>query len=130
MSDTYWPILAMFAFGVIFAVGALAASWLLGEKGRRNRVKDAPYECGMPIQSQAHSRFSVKFYVVAMLFILFDIEVVFMAPWAVAFGDTTTPGRTPDTTALLWAAAVFVAVLVLGLVYVVKKGVLEWQKAD
>jgi NADH-quinone oxidoreductase subunit A len=132
-ANEYWPILFMAGFGVVFAVGSLTVSWLLGEKGRENRTKNTPYECGMPVQSEAHSRFSVKFYLVAMLFILFDVEVVFMFPWGVSYGlDRTVEARrtAPDTTLLLWEAAVFTAILLLGLVYVLKKGVLEWQKAD
>jgi len=118
---------------VIFAVGSLTVSKLLGEKGRQNRTKNTPYECGMPVQSDARSRFSVKFYLVAMLFILFDVEVVFMYPWAASYGLDRVPGRDamgPDTSMLLWEAAVFTAILLIGLVYVLKKGVLEWQKAE
>lgn len=123
--NDYLPVLFMAGFGVIFAVGALAASQLLGERGRRNPVKDTPYECGLPVESEAHSRFSVKFYIVAMLFILFDIEVVFMYPWAVSFGRT----RSASMSALLvWEAVAFVLVLFLGWVYVVRKGVLEWHR--
>src|SRR6185436_1172070 len=129
--NEYWPVLAMGVWGVVFAAGALFASWLLGEKARKNKFKDTPYECGMPIQSEAHSRFSVKFYLVAMLFILFDVEVVFMYPWATSFGlDRGTAPAGPDVSMLLWEAAAFTAVLVVGLVYVLKKGVLEWNKAD
>jgi len=131
--NEYWPILAMAGFGVIFAVGSLTVSKLLGEKGRQNRTKNTPYECGMPVQSDARSRFSVKFYLVAMLFILFDVEVVFMYPWAASYGLDRVPGRDamgPDTSMLLWEAAVFTAILLIGLVYVLKKGVLEWQKAE
>ena len=131
--NVYWPVLAMALWGVVFAGGALAASWLLGEKGRGNRTKDTPYECGMPIETEAHSRFSVKFYLVAMLFIVFDVEVVFMYPWAASFGvDRPVAARAsaPDTGMLLVEAAVFAAILVIGLVYVIKKGVLQWQKAD
>ena len=127
--NEYWPILAMAGFGVLFAVGSMVVSHLLGERGRQNRTKNTPYECGMPIKTEAHSRFSVKFYLVAMLFILFDVEVVFMYPWATSYGvDRGTAG--PDTTMLLWEAAVFTAILLAGLVYVLKKGVLEWQKAE
>ena len=127
--NDYLPVLFMVLFSILFAVGGLFASWLLGQRGRQNPVKNTPYECGMPIRSQAHSRFSVKFYIVGMLFILFDVEVVFMFPWAVAYGNADI-GRAsfPGTGLLLAEAAAFVAVLFLGWVYVVKKGVLEWQK--
>jgi NADH-quinone oxidoreductase subunit A len=130
-ANEYWPILAMAGFGVLFAAGSMGISKLLGERGRQNRTKNTPYECGMPIQSEAHSRFSVKFYLVAMLFILFDVEVVFMYPWATSYGLDRAPGKLgPDVSLLLWEAAVFTAILVVGLVYVLKKGVLEWQRAD
>ena len=130
-ANDYLPVLFMAAWGAVFAGGALAASWLLGERGRKTRTKDTPYECGMPIRSQAHARFGVKFYIVAMLFILFDVEVVFMYPWAVSFGhgDVTRAGF-PGLSLLLWEVAAFVLVLFLGWVYVVKKGVLEWQTED
>ena len=136
-ANEYWPVLAMAAFGVIFAGGCLLVSKLLGEKGRDNRTKNTPYECGMPIQSQAHSRFSVKFYLVAMLFILFDVEVVFMFPWATSYGSTRPASTSaalassiPATGLLLWEAGIFTLVLVIGLVYVLKKGVLDWHKAE
>lgn len=126
--DDYLPVLIMALFGVIFASALLGVSKLLGERGRQNRVKNTPYECGMPIESHAHARFSVKFYIVAMLFILFDIEVVFMYPWAVSFGNGEFQRASfPGTGLLLAEAAAFVLVLFLGWVYVVKKGVLEWH---
>lgn len=135
--NDYLPVLLMFAFGVIFAGGCLGASWLLGEKGRRSQFKDRPYECGMPIKTEAHSRFSVKFYLVAALFILFDVEVVFLFPWALSFGSGVTEGRLLDVsqgsgvwTMLLWEAAAFLLILFLGWAYVVKKGVLEWHKEE
>ena len=127
--NDFLPVLFMLLFGILFAVGGLFGSWLLGHRGRSNRVKDTPYECGMPIRSEAHSRFSVKFYIVAMMFTLFDIEVVFMFPWAVSFGNADTARASfPGTGLLLAEAAVFIAVLFAGWIYVVKKGVLHWQQ--
>ena len=127
--NDYLPVLFMLLFGIGFAVAGLFGSWLLGHRGRSNPVKNTPYECGMPIRSEAHSRFSVKFYIVAMMFILFDIEVVFMFPWAVSFGNIDIARDAfPGTGLLLAEAAVFVAVLFAGWVYVVKKGVLSWQQ--
>jgi NADH-quinone oxidoreductase subunit A len=128
--NDYLPVLLMLAWGVIFAVGALGASWLLGEKGRENRAKDRPYECGMPIQSEAHARFGVKFYLVAVLFILFDVEVVFMYPWAVSFGSTEIRASAPGMGVLLWEVAAFALVLFAGWAYVIKKGVLEWHREE
>ena len=132
-ANEYWPILFMAGFGVLFAGGSMLISKLLGERGRQNRTKNTPYECGMPVQSDARSRFSVKFYLVAMLFILFDVEVVFMYPWATSYGlDGPQAARAtaPDIHLLLWEAAVFTAILVVGLVYVLKKGVLEWNSIE
>jgi len=137
--NDYLPILVMFGFGIIFAGGALVASWVLGERGRKGRSKDTPYECGMPIRTQAHARFGVKFYLVAVLFILFDVEVVFMYPWALSFASdvATKDGRLLDVIGnpdvqlgLLLEAAAFVVILFLGWAYVIKKGVLEWQTED
>lgn len=116
--NEYWPILAMAGFGVLFAAGSMLISHLLGERGRQNRTKNTPYECGMPIKTEAHSRFSVKFYLVAMLFILFDVEVVFLYPWAVRYKQLGLFG--------LAEMALFLAVLAVGWWYVVRKGALDW----
>lgn len=133
----YLPVLMMAGLGVFFAASALGASWLLQVRARDNPIKNTPYECGLPIESQAHERFSVKFYAVAMLFILFDVEIVFMYPWAVSFGksgQTPDPASlsalvppTPEASQLLVSAAAFVVILFIGWVYVIKKGVLQWH---
>ena len=81
----YLPVLMLFLLAVGFAFGTLAVSVLAGKLGRRTRTKDIPYECGMLPEGPGSSRLSVKFYLVALLFVLFDIEVVFMYPWAVVF---------------------------------------------
>ena len=83
----YIPVLLLATIAVAFAVGMLLVSVLLGVKARRNPVKDSAYECGMKAVGEGSARFSVKFYLVAMLFILFDIEVVFLYPWAVVYRD-------------------------------------------
>ena len=85
MLRDYLPVLIHVVVAIGFAVSALLVSMLLGRAARRNRVKDSPYECGMVPQGEAQPRFSVKFYLVAMLFILFDLEIVFMYPWAVVY---------------------------------------------
>src|SRR5881396_1133047 len=81
----YVPVLLLAAVATAFAVGTLIASVVFGKVGRRNKVKDTPYECGMLPIGEGNTRMSVKFYLVAMLFILFDIEVVFLYPWAVVY---------------------------------------------
>jgi NADH-quinone oxidoreductase subunit A len=87
MIRDYLPILLQAIVAVGFAAGALITSVLMGKVGRRSQVKDSAYECGMVAEGGAQPRFSVKFYLVAMLFILFDIEIVFMYPWAVVYAD-------------------------------------------
>jgi NADH-quinone oxidoreductase subunit A len=128
----YLPVLVVAALAVAFAGVCLSLSTIvtgLTMRGRpRSPVKDTPYECGMPVISDAHTRFSVKFYIVAMLFILFDIEVVFLYPWAVLYGrgEEARPGL--GLGFLFLELIVFVVVLLVGWLYVVRKGVLEWQK--
>jgi NADH-quinone oxidoreductase subunit A len=102
----------------------LGLSVLLGKAARRNSTKDSAYECGMLPIGAAQPRFSVKFYLVAMLFILFDIEVVFMYPWAVVYRDFIVQ----HGASIFWSMLCFVAVLTVGYVYAIKKGALEWDK--
>jgi NADH-quinone oxidoreductase subunit A len=116
----YVPVLGLFVFGVLFAVISLVASWALGKKAPPNPVKDAAYECGMPPVTDAHQRFSVKFYLVAILFVLFDIEVVFLFPWAVHFRQ--------QPVFLLAEMAVFIGILFLGWYYVIRKGAVDWAR--
>ncbi len=85
MIRDYLPLLLHIAVAIGFAVAALLVSVILGKAGRRTRIKDTAYECGMVPQGETQPRFSVKFYLVAMLFILFDLEIVFMYPWAVVY---------------------------------------------
>src|SRR5881398_2041535 len=87
MLRDYLPVLLQIIVAVGFAGSALIVSVLLGKAGRRNRIKDSPYECGMVPIGEAQPRFSVRFYLIAMLFILFDLEIVFMYPWAVVYRD-------------------------------------------
>jgi NADH-quinone oxidoreductase subunit A len=132
MSDSpYLPVLIVAVLATGFAGILLTLSTVVSKltmRGRsRSPVKQTPYECGMPVLADAHTRFSVKFYIVAMLFILFDIEIVFLYPWAVLYGraDGARPGLSLGF--LFLELLVFLAVLFLGWVYVVRKGVLEWQ---
>ena len=113
----YIPILLQAIVAVGFAASALIISVVLGKVGKRTKVKDTAYECGMLPEGNAQPRFSVKFYLVAMLFILFDIEIVFMYPWAVVYADT-----------IFWSMFSFVVILTVGYVYALKKGVLNWKR--
>jgi NADH-quinone oxidoreductase subunit A len=101
----------------------LIASHVFGQRAKGNYIKDKAYECGLPMEGKPHPRFAVKFYVTAMLFILFDIEVVFLVPWALVYREFLAAGI-----AITAATAVFLGVLVLGLAYEFKRGALEWEK--
>jgi len=124
---------------VILIVSVITASMLvlahlLGPK-RHGPVKDSPYESGMPVVADARRRFNIRFYIVAMLFLLFDVEVVFMWPWALAYYDaavngTMTPlegGVAVGKGFFLAGMAVFFALLVFGLIYEWKKGAFQWD---
>ena len=123
LTEQYLPLALHTALAVGLAVSIFMASLLLGRVGRRNPTKDMPYECGVPVREAAAPRFSVKFYLVAMLFILFDIEIVFMFPWAVVYRDFLAQ----HGLVIFWSMAGFVAVLTFGYVYAIKKGALDWR---
>ena len=125
MIQDYLPILLQVVVAVGFAGVALLASVILGRVGKRNATKDSPYECGMIAQGEAQPRFSVKFYLVAMLFILFDIEIVFMYPWAVVYRDYIDRFN-PWT--IFGSMLGFVFILMVGFVYAIKKGALDWKR--
>lgn len=121
--STYLPALVQIGLGLAVPAGILAASHLFGQRAPGNYIKDKAYECGLPMEGKPHPRFAVKFYLTAMLFILFDIEVVFLVPWALVYREFLAAGI-----AITAATAVFLGVLVLGLVYEFKRGALDWEK--
>jgi NADH-quinone oxidoreductase subunit A len=123
MPDQYLPVLFQVIIALGFAIVVLGASVIFGRSARTNATKDSAYECGMLPVGEGAPRFSVKFYMVAMLFVLFDIEVVFMYPWAVQFRDLISGG---SATALVSMAG-FAGVLVVAYVYALKKGALNWK---
>ena len=114
-------ILALAAAGLTAAM--LLGSVLLGQRARRNRAKDTPYECGMIPIGGATGRFSVKFYLVAMLFILFDIEVVFLYPWAVVYKELLKT----NANLIFGSMLSFLGILFVGYIYAVKKGAFDWK---
>jgi NADH-quinone oxidoreductase subunit A len=120
---TYLPALIQIALGLAIPAGILAASHLFGQRANGNYIKDKAYECGLPMEGKPHPKFAVKFYLTAMLFILFDIEVVFLVPWALVYREFLAAGI-----AITAATAVFLGVLVLGLIYEFKRGALDWEK--
>ncbi len=117
-AQSYFPVLVQVVIAMALAAGLIGASTLLGKR-RRSPLKDTPYESGMAPVGSARERFSVKFYLVGMIFILFDIEAVFLYPWAVVFRELK-----------LFAFAemfIFVALILVGFFYVWKKGALDWS---
>ena len=120
----FFPILLQVIVAVVFAASALIISVILGKSARSNPTKDSAYECGMPAEGPAQPRFSVKFYLVAMLFILFDIEIVFMYPWAVVYRDFIAA----HGAGIFWSMLSFVGILTVGYVYAIMKGALEWKR--
>ncbi len=120
----YLPILLMFVVAAGFAVGNVLLSQLVGQR-KQTRTKLMPYECGKDPVGSARERFSVKFYLIAMIFILFDIEVIFLIPWAVVFKEFAA--FAPWARTLIYVEMMlFVVLLLIGYVYVVKKGAFDW----
>ena len=123
MLQDYIPILLHVLVAVGFATVTMLANIMLGRAGTRSANKDSAYECGVIPEAGPQPRFSVKFYLIAMLFILFDIEVVFMYPWAVIFKDYITH----VDTGLFFSMLTFVVVLLFGFAYALKKGALNFK---
>ena len=121
----YIPVLLLALVAIGFSAGTLVFSVLFGFRGRRSKIKDTAYECGMLPVGEGATRLSVQFYLVAMLFILFDIEVVFLYPWAVVY---KTMLADPDTRNLIFASMVsFLVVLFVGYIYALKKHAFDWK---
>jgi NADH-quinone oxidoreductase subunit A len=120
----YVPVLMLAVAAILFSGGTLAAASLVSKRARRTAVKDMAYECGMLPIGGGNTRLSVKFYLVAMLFILFDIEVVFLYPWAVNFKAMIKeqPGL------IFGSMAGFMVVLFIGYIYALKKDAFDWKQ--
>ena len=121
----YIPVLFLLAAAIGFAGGTLLVSVLLGKYGKRTRAKDTPYECGKDPIGEGSPRFSVKFYLVAMLFILFDIEVVFLYPWAVVYRDLLADHATRNL--VLGSMVSFLVILFAGYLYALEKKAFDWK---
>ena len=119
----YIPVVILGIVAVGFAVGTLVFSVVVGKRGRLTKIKDTAYECGMLPTGDGSSRLSVKFYLVAMLFILFDIEVVFLYPWAVVYREMLAK----SAGLILGSMVCFMVILFIGYVYAVKKGAFDWK---
>jgi len=118
MLENYLPILVFLVLGLIFGVAPIAMAFMLGPR-RPDGAKLSPYECGFEAFEDSRMKFDVRFYLVAILFIIFDLEIAFMFPWAVALEEIGVFG--------FWAMLVFLGILVIGFIYEWKKGALEWE---
>ena len=125
MLREFIPVLFSLGMALAVALGGIAVALLLGKVGSRNRGKDLAYECGKDPIGTGSARFSVKFYLVAMIFILFDIEVIFMYPWAVSLLGFQQSGLGWQVFGLM---LVFVLLVEVGHLYAYKKGVFDWNK--
>jgi len=121
--EQYIPVLILGVVAVVFAFATLLFSVLVGKLGKRTRIKDTAYECGMLPIGEGNTRLSVKFYLVAMLFILFDIEVVFLYPWAVIYRDMLKN----HANMIFGSMLTFMAVLFVGYIYALKKRAFDWK---
>ena len=119
----YLAVLMLSVLAVAAPGGMIVLSHLLGKRGQPNAIKDTAYECGMIPVGQGSSRLSVRFYLVAMLFILFDIEVVFLYPWAVVYRDMLRE----HANLILGSMVSFLGILFVGYLYALKKGAFDWK---
>ncbi|MEQ8235017.1 MAG: NADH-quinone oxidoreductase subunit A [Gammaproteobacteria bacterium] len=122
MLELYLPILIFVAIGVAIGVVSLGASFGIGQilgVHRPDSEKSSPYECGFEAFEDARMKFDVRYYLVAILFIIFDLEIAFFFPWAVVLDEIGTYG--------FWAMMIFLGILVVGFIYEWRKGALEWE---
>jgi NADH-quinone oxidoreductase subunit A len=119
----YLPFLIQAALAAGLTGVVIGASHLLGQRARHTKIKDSAYECGVPGEGVVHTRFSVKFFVTALLFMLFDLEIVILVPWVFIYREFLH-----QHIPILGPILFFIFVLVLGLFYEVKKGALEWER--
>ncbi len=117
----YLPIAMMFIVAIGFVLFTMVVTHLLGPR-RLSKVKLEAFECGIESQGNSRAPFSVKYFLIAILFVLFDVEVIFMYPWAVNFSEWSR-----ESTAAFFEMFIFLGILVLGLIYVIRKGALTWE---
>src|ERR1700761_882894 len=120
LAETWFPVLLQAVLAMVIAAALVTLSFVIGRK-LKNKVKDLPYECGIAPTGDAQHRFSVKFYLVAMLFILFDIEAIFLYPWVVVYRELKMFA--------FWEMLVFVVLILSGFFYIWKKGALDWAES-
>jgi NADH-quinone oxidoreductase subunit A len=122
-SADYLPFLIQVLLAGGITGGVIGASHLFGQRARHTKIKDSAYECGIPGEGLIHTRFSVKFFLTALLFMLFDLEVVILVPWTFIYREFLA-----NHIPILGPILFFIGVLVLGLGYEIKKGALQWEK--
>jgi NADH-quinone oxidoreductase subunit A len=122
-ASAYLPFLIQAVLAALITGVIIGASHLIGPRARHTKIKDSAYECGVPAEGVIHTRFSVKFYLTALLFMLFDLEVVILIPWTFIYREFLA-----NQIAILGPILFFIGVLVLGLFYEIKKGALQWEK--
>jgi NADH-quinone oxidoreductase subunit A len=118
LMEQYYPVLIMAGLALGFVITTMVVSHLIGPK-RNSAIKDSSFECGLESQGNARTPFSIKYFLVAILFVLFDVEVIFMYPWAVNFRELGLFGLVEMFT--------FMGMMIVGLIYVVKRGALKWD---
>jgi NADH-quinone oxidoreductase subunit A len=122
--EQYIPVAILAVVAAAMVIGMLVGSVIVGKVGRRSKIKDTAYECGMLPVGNGSARMSIKFYLVAMLFILFDIEVVFMYPWAVIYKQMLQ-----ENASLIFGSMIsFLGILFVGYIYAVKKHAFDWKQ--
>lgn len=125
MVSSYVPLLVMIIVAAVLAIGMVGASFVLGPK-KPTPYKETSYECGMTPVGSARERFPIKFYLIAMLFIVFDIETIFLYPWAVTYRNLPHALKVFELTEM----AIFVVILFIGYFYILGKGALDWDESS
>ena len=123
ISADYIPFLIQVLLAGGITAFVIGASHFFGQRAKLNKIKDSAYECGVPSEGIVHTRFSVKFFLTALLFMLFDLEIVILVPWTFIYREFLA-----NHIAIIGPVFFFIGVLVLGLIYEVKKGALDWEK--
>ena len=122
-SSAYLPFLIQAALAAGITAAIILASNFFGQRAKHTKIKDSAYECGVAAEGVIHTRFSVKFYLTALLFMLFDLEIVILVPWTFIYREFLA-----NNIAILGPILFFIGVLILGLFYEIKKGALQWEK--
>jgi NADH-quinone oxidoreductase subunit A len=123
ISADYIPFLIQVLLAGGITAFVIGASHFFGQRAKHNKIKDSAYECGVPSEGIVHTRFSVKFFLTALLFMLFDLEIVILVPWTFIYREFLA-----NQISIIGPVFFFIGVLVLGLIYEVKKGALDWEK--